>query len=389
VWSWSEPGGAFRYIHYSAPLNNVPNCYQLAPNDPNYCTEWRTNFEWERWTFTWNDDLSPRHQQYGGPTPALATWSYPSTQSCLDDLNDGIRDGYKAALSNGQPVKVLVAGNVYPNVPANSQSSYEPMAVYDANYKDGKGNLINGGCRPSYDPNNANGGSTNGGFIAVVRAWDGNGPPDHTYWAPDMHLDRAFYCQKYFKAPEYNIEDPTAADLAYKICLAAPHVETVYQVYVRGDGGTVGCEAVVYVSGYPKPTAADPPESTKVKNWFRNGELRFSRYVGLATKYAPTANDSWIQACGSAFKPDVAENWFYTGVYKLDEIYYQDSGDASTASKYIAGSCPAGWTSNAAGSCDPHEGADANTNGTCPAGYTPVVYSYAGSSKPKCMQSYP
>lgn len=389
LWSWSEPGGAFRYIHYSAPYANVPSCYLLAPTDSNYCTEWRSNFEFERWTFTWSDDLSPRQQQYGGPGATQATWVYPTTQNCLDDPNDGMRDGYKAAYDNGQPVNLLVAGAVYPNVPANSSSRYESLAVYDPNYKDGNGNLINGGCRPSYDPNNANSGSTNGGYIAVIRAWDGNGPPDHTYWASDMHLARTFYCQKYFKAPEYNIEDPTAADVAYDICLTAPQVETVYQVYVWGEGGPAGCEALVYASGYPKPTTADLPESTKVKNWFRNGELRFSRYTSISTNYGPTANDSWIQACNAAFTPNVAENWFYTGVYKLDQTYYQDWGDIAAASKYIAGSCPAGWTSNAAGSCDPHEGADANTNGTCPAGYTPIAYSFAGSSKLKCMQSYP
>lgn len=241
----------------------------------------------------------------------------------------------------------------------------------------------NYGCRPHYDANGNNLGTTSGGYIAAYRQRDRDSEP------------AGKYCADYFKAPQYNVEDPTAADIAYKVCLAAPRVETIFQVYIQGpvpnSPAIIGCEAVVYASGYPKPTNADAPNSEVVKNWMRNGELRFSRYWSRPNNFGPNAADSWKQDCNQAFNPANRENYFYTGIYKLDTTYFYDTGNAGAATRLVAGSCPAGWTNNSAGSCDPHEGADAYgpTQSTCPVGYTATPYTFNGLKKNKCMSSFP
>lgn len=284
------------------------------------------------------------------------------------------------------------------------------MSVYDPNYNPGPGNDH---CRPAIniapDPNSTTGtiptndsrASATGGYVAVYRGHDGNGSARD--WWSSTHLARDWYCQKTFNEPLYNVEDPTANDIALKICNAAstPYVETVFQVYVNGGGGPAGCEAASYVSGYPMPTSSDAPHSAVVKNWFRNGELRLTKWTNIVYLVDATVNSSvtqrptdiasWRYLCNKAFTPSTSDNWFYTGIYKLDSVLFQDWGDAGNAGQYVASSCPQGWTPNAQNSCEPHEGASLNADGTCNnsgggyQGYNPTSF----ADGPKCMMNYP
>jgi len=116
--------------------------------------------------------------------------------------------------------------------------------------------------------------------------------------------------------------------VARAICDTSLQVHMVYQGYhqlIAGQSFT-GVEAVVYISGYPQPVAGLPEDSLTVRRWFRNGEVRFSMFmpIGQAPPPAPVAEAWWRSKGIQAYHQ--AENFIYTGVYKLGAVTYFDSG---------------------------------------------------------------
>lgn len=145
------------------------------------------------------------------------------------------------------------------------------------------------------------------GYIGVIR---------------EHPTDMAAFCTQYF----------SGYPSAYNICTAVPNqVDIIYQVYKFSDT-RAGCEATIYASGYPQP-GADLGRSVQIKNWFRNGELRWSQYVSVGAPIPNTADpgwDTWWKArCQPLFT--TAENWVYTGLYKLTNSIYKDTGDNQPA----------------------------------------------------------
>jgi hypothetical protein len=116
--------------------------------------------------------------------------------------------------------------------------------------------------------------------------------------------------------------------VARRIVDSSIQVHLVYQGYYQliGDQSFVGCEAVVYISGYPTPYYTSAEDSLPVGRYFRNGEVRFSAYMPLnETPPPPHLAAGWWKAhAGGAFFG--AENFIYTGVYKLGTTAYFDPG---------------------------------------------------------------
>jgi hypothetical protein len=168
-------------------------------------------------------------------------------------------------------------GMIWPSLGAHQTYAYR--SLYTA-----------GDCRP-------------GGYVAVVR---------------DTYTSKSGLCQ-WLLSPY---------PVARAICDTTLQVHLVYQGYHQLIGGLTytGVEAVVYISGYAQPVSGLPENSLTVRRWFRNGEVRFSMYKPLAETPPPAhLAEAWWRSRGiAAFHQ--AENFIYTGVYKLGSTTYFDSG---------------------------------------------------------------
>jgi hypothetical protein len=142
-----------------------------------------------------------------------------------------------------------------------------------------------------------------GGYVAVVR---------------DTYTSKSGLCQ--WLLSNYPV--------AQRICEGTLQVHLVYQGYYQliNNETHVGCEAVIYTSGYPIPVTTSAEDSLPVRRYFRNGEVRFSNYMplGETPPPAPVAKEWWKSRAAAAFHQ--AENFVYTGVYKLGATTYFDSG---------------------------------------------------------------
>lgn len=128
------------------------------------------------------------------------------------------------------------------------------------------------------------------------------------------------------------------------ICKLSPYVGVVYQGYAWGSGPpptdapTLGCEVVVYAWGWEKPQTVSSGQGYEA--WFRNGELRFSRWINLSSQVsgdipAPDDHAWWNARCEPAW--DETTNVVYSGVYKIGSNVYTDTLSLpSTVSAEIA-----------------------------------------------------
>lgn len=115
------------------------------------------------------------------------------------------------------------------------------------------------------------------------------------------------------------------------ICKISPYVGVIFQRYIFGarsatETPSVGCEAVLYAWGYAEPIA--PPSGQGYQTWFRNGELRFTRWYDLSDQVTPTtipAPDDhawWDARCQNAWLGE--GNWLYSGVFRVGKSVYTD-----------------------------------------------------------------
>jgi hypothetical protein len=220
--------------------------------------------EWQRWQHTQNNYLL---NQYGGQTENLSRFV---GESGCD------------------------SGVYYPKVDHNVAYSYTPLSV-----------MRNGTC-------------IDGGYLAAYRA---------EMWGDPLSSTRIAKC-----------DDPSTgapSDLfpsSNLICKLSPYVGVVYQRYAWAAGPppeespVLGCEAVVYTWGWPEPAHVDSGQDYQI--WFRNGELRFSKWVRLpnaANGELPAADDHgwWNVACAQSW--EIRANWLYTGLYKIGSTIYSDT----------------------------------------------------------------
>lgn len=154
---------------------------------------------------------------------------------------------------------------------------------------------------------------THTGYIAI-----------HMYetWGSAFSALRDQKCNEYLPA--------SISNSGNQICKSAPNVAPVYQRYASSTTSTgvpkyhLGCEATVYAWGYPYS------ENMNYKNWFRNGELRWSQYSSIGSyEVLPAPDDHlwWNNRCLGMWTDK--QNWIYSGNYKLDDKIFIDIGDPS------------------------------------------------------------
>lgn len=158
---------------------------------------------------------------------------------------------------------------------------------------------------------------TGGGYIAA-----------HLYqqWGEPLSKKRLDLCD--------NPLNGVPADLSPAgniICKISPYVGVIFQRYIFGakteaEVPSVGCEAVLYAWGYSEPLA--PASVQAYQTWFRNGELRFTRWYDLSNQVtpptipAPDDHAWWDSRCQAAWQGE--GNWLYSGVFRVGQSEYTD-----------------------------------------------------------------
>lgn len=117
---------------------------------------------------------------------------------------------------------------------------------------------------------------------------------------------------------------------ANAVCKLSPHVGVVYQRYAFNSTATLpaipGCESVLYAWGWAEPQQVSGGQDYEA--WFRNGELRFSRWLNLSDQVhgsLPAADDHewWNSRCKRAWSDTT--NVLYTGIYIIGSTVYTDT----------------------------------------------------------------
>jgi hypothetical protein len=116
------------------------------------------------------------------------------------------------------------------------------------------------------------------------------------------------------------------------ICKLSPYVGVVNQRYVQGPGPTpedkhiIGCEYAVYAWGWKKPEGENL-QGKDYAEWFRNGELRLTRWLNLSNETmevpAPDNHTWWNSQCEAAWHQKT--NWLYNGIYRVGASIYSET----------------------------------------------------------------
>lgn len=230
--------------------------------------------EWEMWYG--QIDSFAKVYKYGGPTEPQTKTVFANKSLC-------------------QTANVANAGILWPNLTTTDDSEYVPQSVrYPSGY-----------CTDPYP---------NGDYIAIKMIEN---------WSTANSTYRRSKCNALIPS--------STAPTTYSICRYSKYVGVVQQRYVisKDIGATGpkyghGCEMAIYAYGYPYSSL------NHYRNWFRNGELRFSDYFStdsmrLDIVKSPDDNSWWNSNCASAWT--AVPNWFYTGIYKSDSSTpYTDYG---------------------------------------------------------------
>ena len=139
------------------------------------------------------------------------------------------------------------------------------------------------------------------------------------------------------------------------ICKINPYVGVVYQRYIFGamtpaELPSVGCEAVLYAWGWIEPQS--PTTGQGYQSWFRNGELRFTRWYELSNQVTignipePDDHNWWNPRCQAAWQGE--GNWLYSGTFWVGSTTYQDQAALPTPAVQVIP--PGGGSLQVAGS---------------------------------------
>ncbi len=160
-----------------------------------------------------------------------------------------------------------------------------------------------------------------GGYIAVQQL---------ERWGEPRSLTRIAACDD----PARGIP-ASQVPLGNMACKISPYVGVVYQRYAWAPATTpphdrpvLGCEVAVYAWGWPEWQPIDAT-GHDYQSWFRNGELRFSRWLslsaGMTTVPAPDDDGWWNPRCDPAWAS--LTNWIYTGRYQIGTTLFTDTLD--------------------------------------------------------------
>lgn len=182
---------------------------------------------------------------------------------------------------------------------------------------------------------------TGGGFIAAYL---------YEQWGGPLSQKRQALCDN-----PTNGMPASLSPAGNTICKISPYVGVVHQRYIFGaktpaDLPSVGCEAVLYAWGWSEPLS--PPTGQQYQTWFRNGELRFTRWYELSNQVTPgnlpepEDHEWWIPRCQAAWEGE--GNWLYSGEFWVGRTIYQDLAVLPTPEMQVIP--PAGGTLEVAAS---------------------------------------
>jgi hypothetical protein len=264
IWEWSRPYAGPNPA-YAGQRENRYSDFTAAPDaSPDFAGTGPFTYDWERWELGESNNI---FRQYGRPTES-ESWNIGE-----DDCESGV---------------------YYPVVDDSLAYAYTPMSV-----------VREGHC-------------VGGGYLVAYRA---------EMWGEPLSPTRVRLCDN------ADTGIPSSESLkGNAICKVSPHVGIVYQRYAWGAGPPpvdepdVGCEAVVYAWGWPKPQ--QPSNGQEHETWFRNGELRFTRWINLSGQVpegvpAPDDHAWWDPRCEPAFSDTT--NVVYTGIYKVGSTVFTDT----------------------------------------------------------------
>ncbi len=147
-------------------------------------------------------------------------------------------------------------------------------------------------------------------------------------WGAPLSTERLAHCDH----PLYGIP-ADESPLGNTLCKLSPQVAMHYTRYLNGPGpdpedvAIVGCEGVIMAWGWPEP-GGDQLTGEDYAPYFRNGMLRFTRWLGLndaLTDTLPTADDHawWNTHCERVWADGTS--WLYNGHYEIGEAIYTDT----------------------------------------------------------------
>jgi hypothetical protein len=264
IWEWSRPYAGSNEAYADQRENRYADFTAAPASSPDFEGTGPFTYDWERWELGEDNNI---FHQYGRATEG-------------ESFHIGKSD--------------CESGVYYPVVDHNLAYADTPMSV-----------LRDGHC-------------VGGGYLAAYRA---------EMWAEPLSPQRVAMCDNAATGI------PTSqSPKGNAICRVSPYVGVVYQRYAWGAGPPpvdkpdVGCEAVVYAWGWPKP---EPPSDGQAhQEWFRNGELRFTKWINLsdqATDAVPQPDDHawWDPRCKPAFSDTT--NVVYSGQYKIGSTVFTDT----------------------------------------------------------------
>ena len=182
---------------------------------------------------------------------------------------------------------------------------------------------------------------TGGGYIAAYLA---------EQWGDPLSQKRQALCDNTINGVPDSLSPAGNA-----ICKISPYVGVVYQRYIFGAATpaelpSVGCEAVLYAWGWTEPRS--PASGQQYQSWFRNGELRFTRWYELSNQVTvgnlpdPDEHDWWNPRCQAAWQGE--GNWLYSGTFWAGSTIYHDQAVLPTTGVQVIP--PGGGSLDVAGS---------------------------------------
>jgi hypothetical protein len=263
AWEWSRPYPGSNPDYIGKRENHYSN-FSKAPNDsPDFWGTGPYTYDWELWL---PEESNNRFLQYAGHT------EYDAYHIGEHDCESGV---------------------YFPVIDQDVDYAYTPLAVQ-----------VEDRC-------------VTGGYIVTYRT---------ELWDEPLSETRIQNCDDFARGIPSS--DSPKGNL---ICKLSPYVGVVYQTYAWGDGlnpgdpPALGCEGVVYAWGWEKPAMANSGQDYEA--YFRNGELRYTRWIDLTGESAevppPDDFDWWTPRCETSWSE--INNVLYSGVYKVGSTVYTDT----------------------------------------------------------------
>jgi hypothetical protein len=303
---------------------HAPKCPLTAPGWPGEADGWqRTGKKWTWVPGTPNifgrEVVWEYSQPYAGSTPAYLGQREDHYADQTNPALPPITYDWERWMQVGENFRLMQLGN------KNEAASY---LVGEADCSSGIFYPVVDHSQPYYyTPMYTTrwGTCTGGGYIAAYLA---------EQWGDPLSQKRLALCDN-----TLNGVPASLSPAGNTICKISPYVGVVYQRYIFGAATpaelpSVGCEAVLYAWGWTEPQS--PASGQQYQSWFRNGELRFTRWYELSNQVTvgnlpdPNEHDWWNPRCQAAWQGE--GNWLYSGTFWAGSTIYQDQAVLPTTS---------------------------------------------------------